>query len=88
MEDYRGNQLDGSTPRQRASDAEAAPSRSPGAGVLGRMRENAGLALIRPVEASTLVGGACPTGVMSIDAWRSGTSIARAAECAVSFLLV
>ena len=43
---------------ERASGAETTPSRSPGAGVLGRMRENADLALIRPVEASTLLGGA------------------------------
>ncbi len=35
-------------------------SRSPGAGVVVRMRENADLALIRPVEASALVGRACP----------------------------
>ncbi len=32
------------------------------------MRENAGLALIRPVEASARVVGASPTGIMSIDA--------------------
>ncbi len=43
------------TVRQRASDAETTPSRGLGAGVLGRMREDAGLALIRPIEASALV---------------------------------
>ena len=53
--------LDGSTLRQRASGAETTPSRSPGAGLVVGMRENAGLALIRPVEASALVGGASPT---------------------------
>ena len=41
---------------QRTADAETTPSRSLGAGVVGRMRENADLALIRPVEASALVG--------------------------------
>jgi len=52
------------------------------------MRENADLALIRPVEASALVVGASPTGILSIDAWGLGTSIARTAEYAVSFLFV
>ena len=53
---------------QRAADAETALSRSPGAGLVVQMRENADLALIRPVEASALVVGASPTGIMSIDA--------------------
>ena len=39
---------------KRASGAETALSRSPGAGLVLRMRENAALALIRPVEASAL----------------------------------
>jgi len=56
------------TVRQRTADAETTPSRSPGAGLVGGMRENAGLALIRPVEASALVGGARPRLGMSIDA--------------------
>jgi hypothetical protein len=43
---------------RRAADAETALPRSPGAGLVVRMRENAGLALIRPVKASALVGGA------------------------------
>ena len=42
---------------QRASDAETTPSRILGAGVVVRMRENADLALIHPVETSALVGG-------------------------------
>ena len=46
--------------RQRTADAETTPSRSPGAGVVGGMREDAGLALIRPVEAGALVAGARP----------------------------
>ncbi len=50
--------LDRSSPlRQRTADAATTPSRSLGAGVVVRMRENADLALIRPVEASALVGG-------------------------------
>ena len=52
-------QLDGLTLRQRTADAETTPSRSPGTGLVVQMRENVGLALIRPVEASALVGGAC-----------------------------
>ena len=58
--------------RQRASDAETTPSRSPGAGLVVQMRENADLALIRPVEAGALVGGASPRLGMSIDASRLG----------------
>ncbi len=53
---------------QRASDAETTPSRSPGARVVAHMRENADLALIRPVEASALVGGPARRGILSIDA--------------------
>ncbi len=60
--------LDGSTLRQRTADTETTPSRSLGAGVVVQMRENAGLALIRPVEASALVAGARPRLGMSIDA--------------------
>ena len=51
--------LDRSSPlRQRTADAETALSRSPGAGLVVQMRENSGLALIRPVEASALLSGA------------------------------
>ncbi len=46
--------------RQRTADAETTPSRGPGAGLVVQMREKAGLALIRPVEASALVGGLVP----------------------------
>ncbi len=45
---------------QRASDAETTTFRSRGAGLDVRMRENAGLALIGPLEASALVGRARP----------------------------
>ncbi len=51
------------TVRQRATHAETTPSRSPGTGLVGRMRENADLALIRPVEASALVGEASGVGL-------------------------
>ena len=60
--------LDGSTLHQPTADAETTPSRSPGIGVVVQMRENADLAFICPVEASALVGGASPTGILSIDA--------------------
>ena len=52
------------------------------------MRENAGLALIRPVEASALVAGTSPTGIMSIDAWGIRNLDRGLAEYAVSFLFV
>ena len=60
--------LDGSTLHQPTADAETTPSGSPGIGVVVQMRENADLAFICPIEASALVGGASPTGILSIDA--------------------
>ncbi len=60
--------MDGLTLRQRTADAETAPSRSPGAGVVVRRRENAGLALIRPAESKCAGGRSQRRGILSMDA--------------------
>jgi hypothetical protein len=74
--------------RQRASDAETTLSRSPGAAVVGRMRENADLALICPIEASALLGEPALGRDYEYRRLRIRGLDSRSAQCAVSFLFV
>ncbi len=74
--------------RQRTANAETTPSRGLGAGVVVRMRENADLALIRPVEASVLVGGLVLGWDDEYRRLRIGNLDCWSAVCAVSFPFV